>query len=153
LEGANLEEVLTVAGPLPAGRVVHILRQVCASLAEAHTKQVVHRDIKPANIHIGRVGIEEDFVKVLDFGIAKRVADRSVTTPALADLVPGTPAYMAPEIALGNAPAGSADVYAVGCLAYYLLTRELVFDERDGLAVLYRRMKEEPLPPSQRTGL
>ena len=76
LEGLNLESLVRRHGPLPAGRVVHILRQVCASLEEAHERGLVHRDIKPANIHVGRMGLVYDFVKVLDFGLVKPTTDR-----------------------------------------------------------------------------
>ena len=90
-------------GPLAAARVIHILRQVCESLEEAHRCGLVHRDIKPANIHLGRVGLEHDFVKVLDFGLVKSFTTgpaRSRSTSA-AGMTPGTPAYMAPEMANG----------------------------------------------------
>ena len=107
--------------------MIHILRQVCESLEEAHASGLVHRDIKPANIHVGRLGLQQDFVKVLDFGLVKSVGrvtgEDSMATAA--GLTPWTPAYMAPEIALGGEVDGRADLYALGCVAYYLLTGRL----------------------------
>src|SRR5262249_7215424 len=138
LDGVDLETLVRLTGPLPPARVAFILRQVCASLAEAHAAGLVHRDIKPGNIHIGRVGLDDDFVKVLDFGLAKATDDQQVTRLSPASLVPGTPAYMAPESAMGQAVDGRADIYALGCVAYYLLTAELIFGEESGFAVLFR---------------
>ena len=89
LEGLNLESLVRRHGPLPAGRVVHILRQVCASLEEAHVRGLVHRDIKPANIHVGRVGLVYDFVKVLDFGLVKPITDRAVEHSLATQARPG----------------------------------------------------------------
>jgi serine/threonine-protein kinase len=134
---------------------VHIVRQVCDSLEEAHAKGLVHRDIKPANIHVGRVGLQEDFVKVLDFGLVKPTAvaagDNSLATQA--GLTPGTPAYMAPEVALGEPADGRADLYALGCVAYYLLTGRLVFEADNVFQLVVKHLQDEPEPPSRRTGL
>src|SRR5690606_15582796 len=153
-EGMTLETLVRQKGPVPAGRTIHILRQVCESLEEAHARGLVHRDIKPANIHIGRLGLRPDFVKVLDFGLVKSVAneptEHSLATGA--GLTPGTPAYMAPEVILNEAVDGRADLYAVGCVAYFLLTGQLVF-EGGGLQVIARHLREAPVPPSQRTEL
>ena len=155
LEGLDLETLVRRTGPLPASRVVHILRQVCASLAEAHAAGLVHRDIKPANIHLGRLGLVDDFVKVLDFGLVKSTAAVDVTqTQATADgTALGTPAYMAPEAALGNEIDGRTDLYSVGCVAYFLLTGQLVFEGAEGLQMLIKRLQEDPVPPSKRTEL
>jgi eukaryotic-like serine/threonine-protein kinase len=154
LEGLDLETLVRRHGPLPASRVVHILRQVCDSLEEAHANGLVHRDIKPANIHVGRVGLQEDFVKVLDFGLVKPAAaltENSLATAA--GLTPGTPAYMAPEVALGERADGRADLYAVGCVAYYLLTGKLVFEADSLFQVVVKHLQDEPEPPSRRTEL
>jgi eukaryotic-like serine/threonine-protein kinase len=153
LDGLDLESLVRQKGPLPPARVIHILRQVCESLEEAHASGLVHRDIKPANIHLGRLGLLHDFVKVLDFGLVKSVVETDLTRSLATGvgLVPGTPAYMAPEMALGQPVDGRADLYALGCVAYYLLTGQLVFDAENGLQVLLKRLNEDPLPPSART--
>jgi serine/threonine-protein kinase len=154
LEGMDLERLVRTHGPLPASRVVHILRQVCESLEEAHASGLVHRDIKPANIHVGRLGLRYDFAKVLDFGLVKRnvEADVTFTQATVAAEATGTPAYMAPETALGQDVDGRADLYALGCVAYYLLTGRLVFDGQ-GLQQIVKRLQEDPVPPSRRTEL
>lgn len=153
LSGMDLERLVREHGPQPAGRVVHILRQVCESLEEAHSRGLIHRDIKPANIHLGQLGLRHDFVKVLDFGLVKAVgasSEHSLATAA--DVTPGTPAYMAPEIALGKEVDGRADLYALGCVAYYLLTGEVVFPAATALQSVARHVSDTPVPPSQRGG-
>jgi serine/threonine-protein kinase len=116
---------------------------------------LIHRDIKPANIHVGRVGLRHDFVKVLDFGLVKSVlpsaGEDSMATAA--GLTPGTPAYLAPELALGEPYDGRADLYALGCVAYYLLTAKLVFEASSGFQMIAKHIQETPVPPSQRTEL
>jgi serine/threonine-protein kinase len=154
LEGVDLETLVRETGPVPAGRVIHILRQVCESLDEAHNLGLVHRDIKPANIHVGRVGLRHDFVKVLDFGLVKELA--SVSTEHSLATIPGqmalgTPAYMAPEMALGESVDGRADIYALGCVAYFLLTGQLVFEAEKAFQMIAKHLQSTPIPPSQRT--
>jgi tRNA A-37 threonylcarbamoyl transferase component Bud32 len=153
LDGMDLETLVVRHGPLPAGRVVRILCQACESLEEAHRAGLVHRDIKPANIHVGRLGLRRDFVKVLDFGLVKpftvKNAEQSLAT--VAGQTPGTPAYMAPEMALGEAVDGRADIYALGCVAYFLLTGLLVFDAATSIQMIARHLRTPPVPPSQRT--
>jgi serine/threonine-protein kinase len=150
----DLESLVREHGPMPAPRVVHVLRQVCDSLEEAHARGLVHRDIKPANIHIGRVGCREDFVKVLDFGLVKTAVPATAQSLAtLEGVIMGTPAYMAPEMALGDDVDGRADLYALGCVAYYLLTGEQVFTGDTMLKVITQHLQAVPVPPSQRTEL
>src|SRR5438132_1526511 len=154
LEGMDLETLVRETGPVPSARVIHILRQVCDSLEEAHTLGLVHRDIKPANIHLGRVGLVDDFVKVMDFGLVKEVSSASsehslATIPGQMAL--GTPAYMAPEMALGEPVDGRADIYALGCVAYYLLTGNLVFEAEKTFQIIAKHLQSQPIPPSQRT--
>ena len=135
--------------------MIHIVRQVCESLDEAHARGLVHRDIKPANIHVGRIGMRDDFVKVLDFGLVKpvsiRVGEHSLATAQ--GLTPGTPAYMAPEMALGDHVDARADVYALGCVTYFLLTGKLVFEGENLFQVVVKHLQDSPVPPSQRTAL
>ncbi|HWJ22209.1 MAG TPA: serine/threonine-protein kinase [Gemmatimonadaceae bacterium] len=158
LDGMDLETLVRQYGPVPASRAIHILRQVCESLEEAHVRGLVHRDIKPANIHVGIVGLRHDFVKVLDFGLVKTTV--TPTMPAAHDehslataagLTPGTPAYMAPEMVLGETVDGRADLYALGCVAYYMLTARLVFEAETPFQVIVRHLENEPEPPSRRT--
>jgi hypothetical protein len=156
LEGMDLESLVRQVGPLPASRVIHILRQVCESLEEAHADGLIHRDIKPANIHVGRVGLRYDFVKVLDFGLVKHVANGADDVAAehsqatATGLTPGTPAYMAPEMSLGEAVDGRADLYALGCVAYYLLTGKVVFEAETSLQMVAKHLQAAPIPPSRR---
>src|SRR5215208_269085 len=154
LDGMDLESLVRQYGPMPAPRVVHVLRQVCDSLEEAHARGLVHRDIKPANIHLGRVGCREDFVKVLDFGLVKTAApDAARSLATIEGVIMGTPAYMAPDMALGESVDGRADLYALGCVAYYLLTGERVFTGDTVLKVITQHLQAVPLPPSKRTEL
>ena len=152
LQGKDLQTLVRDHGPMPASRVIYVLRQVCESLHEAHTAGLVHRDIKPANIHLGRVGIKHDYVKVLDFGLVKSVPggafDESLGTATV--VTPGTPAYMPPEAALGGTIDGRSDIYSLGCVAYFLLTGQLVFEADSALQMIAKHLRSEPVPPSQR---
>ena len=154
LEGLDLETLVRRNGPLPAARVIHIMRQVCESLEEAHALGLVHRDIKPANIHLGKVGLRHDFVKVLDFGLVKEVTnapvgDSMATVPGQMAL--GTPAYMAPEMALGETVDGRADIYALGCVAYFLLTGQPVFEAEGVVQLIAKHLQGTVIPPSIRS--
>jgi eukaryotic-like serine/threonine-protein kinase len=155
LEGLDLETLVRRHGPLPVGRTIHVLRQLCESLEEAHAVGLVHRDIKPANIHLGKVGLRYDFVKVLDFGLVKTITgpgvDSSMETAA--GLTPGTPAYMAPELALGERVDARADIYAIGCVAYFLITARPVFEAENAIQSIARHLRDQPVPPSVRAGV
>ncbi|HZJ52562.1 MAG TPA: serine/threonine-protein kinase [Myxococcaceae bacterium] len=155
LDGMDLETLIRQKGPLPVARVIYILRQVCESLEEAHRRGLVHRDIKPANIHLGRVGLHHDFVKVLDFGLVKSVVGTNVehSMETGREVAPGTPAYIAPEMALGERIDGRADLYALGCVTYYLLTGRLVFEASTPIQMIARHLHDAPVPPSRRTEL
>jgi eukaryotic-like serine/threonine-protein kinase len=153
LVGTDLEMLVRNEGPQSPHRVIHILTQVCESLEEAHAQGLVHRDIKPANIHLGTLGLKKDFVKVLDFGLVKAVSGEKNDGHSLetaAGLTPGTPSYMAPETALGETVDGRADIYALGCVAYWLLTGKRVFEADTPLQLVAKHIRSEPVPPSQR---
>jgi serine/threonine-protein kinase len=143
-------------GPIPADRAIHLLRQVCHSLSEAESCGLVHRDIKPANIFVCRYGEEYDFVKVLDFGIAKvahETPDAGMTLTRDV-VVRGTPAFIAPEQALGGSGIDArADIYATGCVAYWLLTGQLVFTADTPMGLLVHHARTKPTPPSAMTEL
>ena len=152
LDGLDLETLVRRFGPQPPARVVHLLRQACHSLAEAHACGLVHRDIKPANLHLCRLGLEYDFVKVLDFGLVKRDAGSSAETLMTApDATTGTPAYMPPEMASGESIDRRVDVYALGCVGYWLLTGKLVFEADTAFRMILQHMQAAPVPPSLRT--
>jgi serine/threonine-protein kinase len=152
LDGLDLGTLVKRHGPLPAPRAIHLVRQICASLEDAHAHALVHRDIKPANLFACRLGTEYDFVKVLDFGLVKDQRPTENTQLTVDGLTTGTPAYMAPEMALQNGGVGPAtDVYALGCVAYWLLTGKLVFDEPTPVAMIVNHVKVAPEAPSTRT--
>jgi serine/threonine-protein kinase len=156
LDGLSLEDLVARHGPVPAERAVHLMIQACESLAEAHARGLVHRDVKPSNLFASRVGLTVDFVKVLDFGLVKREhlsrdQDPMLTGPNVAT---GTPAFMAPEVALGEAPVDArVDVYALGCVLYWLLTGQWVFEATSPLKLMHLHIQEPPEPPSRRTEL
>jgi hypothetical protein len=156
LDGLDADTLVRRFGPVPAERAIYLLRQMCHSLSEADARDLVHRDIKPANIFVCQYGEDCDFVKVLDFGIAKAVGLDVDTRPVLtqANVVHGTPAFMAPEQALGRSDVdGRADIYATGCVGYWLLTGELVFTAESAMATLLHHAQTPPIPPSARTEL
>jgi len=156
LDGLDLESLVTTYGPQPAERVVHLLTQACQSLNEAHQRGLIHRDIKPANIFCCRYGLEVDFVKVLDFGLVKpvRKSGAEATKLTAEGALAGTPAYMAPESVLGDIEVDSlVDIYALGCVAYWLLTGQLVFDASSPMRLAIKHVKEAPEAPSTRTEL
>ena len=151
LDGMTLQALVAEHGPLPLPRAIYLLRQVCRSLEEAHAAGLVHRDIKPANLHVGRLGLERDFVKVLDFGLVKSMLEpqQEQVLATAVGLTPGTPAYMAPEMTGDEPVDGRADLYALGCVAYYLVTGRLVFDGGSALQLIARHLHETPAPPSR----
>ena len=155
LDGLDLETLVRDFGPLPPARAMHIIRQVCHSLAEAHAVGVIHRDIKPANIYVCRMGLEHDFVKVLDFGLVKLTDPHQPSMQLTVEpMIMGTPAYMAPEVILGGEPADHrADLYSLGCVAYFLLTGRRPFDGDQAMKVLMQHVQDDVVPPSCRTEL
>jgi serine/threonine-protein kinase len=155
LSGRDLESLVREFGPLSAERTVYLLRQVCHSLADAHARGLVHRDIKPANIYICRMGLDYDFAKVLDFGLVKiRSRSREDSLTTMDQSTTGTPAYMAPECILGDVEVDRrADVYALGCVAYFALTGSLVFEAENSMQMLMHHLHTEPTRPSERSEL
>ena len=153
LDGIDLETLVERHGPVPARRVIYLLRQACESLAEAHRQRLTHRDIKPANIYAARLGVAHDFVKVLDFGIVKADQHEGGSTQlTLENATSGTPAYMAPEMAVDQKSVdGRADIYALGCVAYFLLAGVPVFDGDTPISVIVQHVNTVPRPPSERT--
>ncbi len=153
LDGLDAHSLLRRFGPVPSERAVYLLRQVCHSLSEAQSCGLVHRDIKPANIFLCRYGEEYDFVKVLDFGIVGTVreSDDASTVYTRENAIRGTPAFIAPEQALGTEVDGRADIYATGCLAYWLLTGQFVFTGETAMGLLLQHAHTQPVPPSART--
>src|SRR5688572_3802960 len=155
LEGRDLETLVREFGPLPADRVVYVLRQICHSLAEAHARGLVHRDITPANVYLCRMGLDYDFVKVLDFGLVRFDKQPGVERTLVNGRreTAGTPAFMAPELIAEGEVDARADVYSLGCVAYYLLTGELVFEADTAMKMFVQHLQAMPVPPAQRTEL
>jgi serine/threonine protein kinase len=153
LRGLNLHQLVSRFGPLPEGRVIHILTQVCESLAEAHALGLVHRDIKPANVFLCDRGGIPDCVKVLDFGLVReynRQNQDKLNLTGEGGFV-GTPSFMSPE-AIKNSSRNDprSDIYSVGALGYYLLTGKYVFEADSVLAIYEKQLTTSPVPPSQR---
>jgi eukaryotic-like serine/threonine-protein kinase len=150
LNGMDLQTLVTKHGALPPARVIYLLQQACESLAEAHQRGLVHRDIKPGNIQVCRMGEYSDWVKVLDFGLVKsqvsEVHEPGLTAP---HTVTGTPAYLSPESALGEAVDHRTDIYALGCVAYWMLTGRYVFTGESSMQIVARHVSSEPTPPSR----
>jgi serine/threonine-protein kinase len=152
LDGMNLAQVVAEDGPQPPARVIHILRQVCAALTEAHSVGLVHRDIKPANIMLCERWGAADVVKVVDFGLVKDVA-LSDSAVSIENMVAGTPQCISPEAIRDPGTVGpAADLYAVGAVGYYLVTGRPVFEGTTVLEMLGQHLEREPVPPSQRLG-
>lgn len=150
LQGMDLRRLVERFGPISPERVVHIMLQACHSLAEAHATGLIHRDIKPANIFICHRGLDYDLVKVLDFGLVKDVSKAAGegTLATAQGIVSGTPAYMSPEMAQGDTLDGRADIYALGCVGWWLLTGRQVFEGDSAVKLLVQHASETPKPPS-----
>jgi eukaryotic-like serine/threonine-protein kinase len=158
LDGLDLDTLVRQYGPQPPERVVHILRQVCSSLQDAHANGLVHRDIKPANVVVSRAGTTFDFAKVLDFGLVKLDSARTVNEDAVKlssdGSTSGTPAFMAPETVLGVVDTDHrVDLYALGCVAYWLVTGKLVFAGKNVVEVMFHHAHTPAPRPSTRTEL
>ena len=147
LDGLDLDRLVKQEGPLPPARAVHILTQICGALSEAHALGLVHRDVKPANVVLTDRVDEPDIVKVVDFGLARALTPNPEESQHGA--ITGTPLYLAPEAISAPATADSrADIYAVGAVAYYLLSGRNVFEAPSVIETLGQHMLKEPTAPS-----
>ena len=153
LDGIDLEVLVEKHGPQPAGRVVRLLMQVCASLNEAHTAGMIHRDIKPGNMVVNVRGGIYDFIKLLDFGLVKAVDAKKQQTLTAAGSFAGTPLYISPEgVETPDKVDARSDLYAVGAVGYFLLTGQPLFDAKTVVEVVMHQVSTMPEPPSQRIG-
>jgi serine/threonine-protein kinase len=154
LDGVTLERLVARDGPEPPGRVVHLLSQISEALAEAHGVGLIHRDVKPANLMLCERGGIPDFIKVLDFGLVKELDPEPDATQLTATTaITGTPLYMSPETITGNvALDGRSDLYALGAVAYFLLTGTPPFQARTVVEICGHHLHTPPQPPSQRLG-
>lgn len=150
LPGMSTQELVERAGPLPAGRVIHLLRQVCGALAEAHRRGLVHRDIKPGNLFAAERGGTHDFAKLLDFGLVKSTGASGESIQHTREgVVVGSPLYAAPETAMGDGTIDArVDIYSLGATAYFLLTGRPVFPGTRALEIVIAHTREIPAPPS-----
>jgi serine/threonine-protein kinase len=148
LPGLSLAELVERHGPVPAERVIHLLRQACQALREAHGLGLVHRDIKPANIFAAQRGGRHDVTKLLDFGLAKRKAEAPATQLSHHGTIMGSPLYMSPEQASGLRADQRSDIYALGAVAYYLLTGDSPFSGENALSVMIAHARDAVLPPT-----
>ena len=146
LDGTDLEHLVAKHGNLPPERLTHFLIQACRSLAEAHQSGLVHRDIKPSNLFACKLGIDVDVLKVLDFGLVRRQEQPSAAHLTQQDAIIGTPAFMAPEVALGQPIDGRTDVYSLCATAWMLAVGREPFRGETGLAVIMGHMLK-PAPP------
>jgi len=156
LDGLDLESLVRRFGPVPAPRVAHLLLHACDSLDDAHYAGLIHRDIKPANLYACRRGRQHDFLKVLDFGLVKSSWADSAAEAGLSreSAITGTPAYLAPEVVLGErAIDGRVDIYGLGCVAYWLVSGQRVFEGETPMALALHHVQTAPVPPSRRGDL
>jgi serine/threonine-protein kinase len=150
LEGLSLAELVDRHGPLPPGRAVYLLRQVCGALREAHAAGLIHRDIKPSNIFAARCGGLGDVAKLLDFGLV--LPSPGAVAPHLSEegQILGTPLFMSPEQAMGGRPLDErSDIYSLGAVAYYLLAGRPPFEKGGGLGVMLAHVHDPVVPPSR----
>jgi serine/threonine-protein kinase len=152
LEGETLAQHVERLGPLPPSRAIHIIGQAARALGEAHERGIVHRDVKPENIFLTSMGGEHDFVKVIDFGIAKMKNVDGTMTGTGTGWVMGTPAYMSPEVAMGGSADARSDVYALGQVLYFLLCGRPPFQADNVAALIFAQVNEKVVPPSSFLG-
>lgn len=154
LDGLDLETLVETHGPLPPARAVHLLAQACDALAEAHAKGLIHRDIKPANLLACRQGLAVDFLKVLDFGLSRPILAPQEGRLTADFAITGSPAWISPEAAMGESQLDHrADLYGLGCVAYWLLSGKPVFEADQPMRLVMAHVGAEVVPPSARLGL
>jgi serine/threonine protein kinase len=146
LEGETLAELLRREGEVAPDRAARIIRQACASLSEAHAAGIIHRDLKPDNLFLTSLGGELDWVKVLDFGLAKLADNETTARLTQRGKVFGTPRYMSPEQAQGLPLDGRSDLYTLGVVLYELLTGQALFSAETMVALLVKHISEAPAP-------
>jgi eukaryotic-like serine/threonine-protein kinase len=144
VEGVTLRDIVHTEGPMPPRRAIEIIADACQALNFSHQNGIIHRDVKPANIMISSTNA----VKVMDFGIARAIADSSSVTQTAA--VIGTAQYLSPEQARGDPVDARSDVYSLGCVLYEILTGEPPFTGDSPVSVAYQHVREDPIPPSER---
>ena len=150
LPGLSLAQLVERHGPLPAARVVFLLKQVCSALREAHGVGLIHRDIKPENIFAAHRGGLHDVAKLLDFGLVKPGRDPSEQTLTQEGAIAGTPSYMSPEQSRGASdPDVRSDIYSLGAVAYFLLTGQPPFERDTQMEVLIAHARDDVVPPSE----
>ena len=145
VEGVTLRDIVHTDGPMPAQRAIETIADACQALNFSHQHGIIHRDVKPANIMISKTGA----VKVMDFGIARAIADSGHSVTQTAAVI-GTAQYLSPEQARGDTVDARSDVYSLGCVLYEILTGEPPFIGDSPVAVAYQHVREDPVPPSQR---
>jgi serine/threonine-protein kinase len=150
LDGLDLQRLIEVDGPQPPARVIHVLRQVCGALNEAHGLGLIHRDIKPANIIVCEHGGARDVVKVVDFGLVKTF-EADEPDLSVAEVIVGTPHFLAPEaIRSPSAVDARTDIYSLGAVAYFLLAGRYVFDGDGVMDVCLHHLNTKPVALSER---
>lgn len=153
LDGITIGDLVDEDGPQPEARVVHIMRQAAASLAEAHAAGLIHRDLKPSNVMLCERGGLKDFAKVLDFGLVRGEDRRDELTVTKVESLTGTPLYLSPEaLEAPETVSAASDVYQLGAIAYFLLTGRHVFSGETLVEVLSQHLNKPPIPPSEALG-
>jgi len=145
VDGVTLRDIVHTDGPMPARRAIEVIADACQALNFSHQHGIIHRDVKPANIMISRAGA----VKVMDFGIARAIADSGTSVTQTAAVI-GTAQYLSPEQARGETVDSRSDVYSLGCVLYEVLTGQPPFVGDSPVAVAYQHVREDPIPPSQK---